>query len=222
MADAETRDDLPLACVSRDPGTAVDGPAPAVVFLHGRGADERDLLPIAQFLPDDLHVLSARAPDRLDPGYTWYELDLSAGDLHDSQPDAEDFRRSLDSVHEFVAAAVERFDLDPARVGLFGFSQGAVTSLSALLERPEAYRWVVALNGYLAGMHEDRVENAESTPVFVGCGERDQVIPAHRAERAADLLREAGADVTFDRYPVGHGTTPDELRDVSDWLDERY
>lgn len=214
--------DLPLVHVSRDPETPVEGRAPAVVFLHGRGADERDLLPIAQFLPDDLHVLSARGPDRLEPGYTWYELDLSEGGLHASQPDAEDFRRSLDSIHEFVAGAVEAYELDPDRIGLFGFSQGAIAALSALLERPGAYRWVVALNGYLAAAHEDRADNAAGKPVFVGCGSRDQLIPAERAERAAERLREAGADVTFEEYPVDHGTTPDELRDVSEWLEGRY
>lgn len=222
MTDAETGDDLPLAYVHREPEAVGQGLSPAVVFLHGRGADEQDLLPIAQFLPEDLHVLSLRGPDRLEPGYTWYELDLSGGNLHTSQPDAEDFRRSLDLVHEFVDRAVETFDLDPDRVGLFGFSQGAITALSALLERPEAYRWVVALNGYLAAAHEDRADAAGDKPVFVGCGERDQVIPASRAEAAADRLREAGADVTLARYPVGHGTTPEELQDVGKWLKEQY
>lgn len=214
-------DDLPLRYVSQPPD-ATEKPAPAVVLLHGRGADEEDLLPLAEFLPDGLYVLSVRAPDRLGPGYTWYDLDLSAGSLHKSQPDAEEFRRSLDLVHEFVAGAVERFDLDPDRVGLLGFSQGAITSISALVERPEAYRWVVALNGYLATSHEDRVDNAEGKPVFVAAGEMDQVIPARRAERAAELLREGGSDVTFRTYRVGHSTSPDEIRDVADWLDGRY
>lgn len=220
--ETESAADLPLAHVSQKPEATVDGPAPAVVFIHGRGADERDLLPIAQFLPEDLHVLSVRGPDRLEPGYTWYELDLSAGGLHQSQPDPEDFRRSLDLIHEFVDAAVERYGLDPDRIGLFGFSQGAIASLSALLERPESYRWVVALNGYLAAAHEEQAPNAADKPVFVGCGTRDQLIPAARAERAAERLREAGAAVTFREYPVAHGTTPDELRDVSEWLDGRY
>lgn len=222
MSDVEPGADLPLVHVSQPPDESLEGPPPVVVFLHGRGADERDLLPIAQFLPDDLHVLSARAPARLDPGYTWYDLDLSAGGLHESQPDPEGFRRSLDLIEEFVDAAVEAYELDPERVGLFGFSQGAIASLSALLERPDAYRWVVALNGYLAEAHEDQVGNAAGTPIFVGCGRRDQMIPAERAERAAERLGEAGADVTFRAYPVDHGTTPEELQDVAEWLDGRY
>ena len=211
---------LPLTHVSRPP-EAGDGPSPAVVVLHGRGTNERDLLPLADELPDELHVLSVRAPDRLQGGYTWYDLDLSEGGLHASQPDPEGFERSLRLVHEFADAAVDEYGLDADRVGLLGFSQGAITSLSALIERPDAYDWAVALNGYLAAAHEDDVDAAAGKPVFVGAGQMDQVIPVERAERAAELLDEAGADVTFQQYPVGHGTTPQEVRDVAAWVDER-
>ena len=99
--------DLPLEHVTIDPRTDIDGPAPAVFVLHGRGANEEDLLPIAQRFPEELLVVSLRAPDRLMSGYTWYELDLSGGGLHESQPDSEGFRRSLDLVTESVEGAIE-------------------------------------------------------------------------------------------------------------------
>lgn len=218
----DTEPELPLVHVSR-PGT-VGSNAPAVVLIHGRGTNERDLLPIGAQFPEELHVLSVRAPQSMGGpnSYTWYDLDLSAGGLHASQPDPEGFRRSLDLVHEFVEAATERYDLDPDRIGLFGFSQGAITSMSALVERPDAYRWVVALNGYLAESHEDGAANAARKPVFIGCGSMDQVIPPERAERAAEMLSEGGADVRFETYGVGHGTAPQELSDVVEWLQSRY
>lgn len=217
-----TESELPLAHVSR-PGT-VESNAPAVVLIHGRGTNERDLLPIGAQLPEELHVLSVRAPQQMDgpDSYTWYDLDLSGGGLHASQPDAEGFRRSLDLVHEFVEAATDAYDLDPERIGLLGFSQGSITSLSALLERPDAYRWVVALNGYLAASHESEAGNAAGKPVFIGCGSMDQVIPPARAEHAAETLEAGGVDVRFETYEVGHGTTPAEITDVIGWTRERY
>lgn len=214
-------DDSPLEHVSKAPENPTDDPAPAVVLIHGRGTNERDLLPIAERLPDELHVLSVRAPDRLQGGYTWYELDLSAGGLHASQPHAEEFRRSLDLVHEFVEWALGEYDLDPDRVGLLGFSQGSITSLAALCERPESYDWVIALNGYLAESHADSAANTAGKPVFIGAGETDQIIPVERAERAAELLEDAGADVRFEVYPVGHGTHPEEIQAVAEWVAER-
>jgi phospholipase/carboxylesterase len=206
--------DLPLEHVHVDPDQPTDGPAPAVFVLHGRGADVHDLLPIARELPDDLHVVSLQAPTPMGPGYTWYELDLSAGGLHQSQPDADDFRRSLDLVDESIDAAVGAYDLDPDAVGLLGFSQGAITSFSLLVEAPARYAWVVGLHGYLAAEHAERDVDLDGVPVFVGVGTSDQVIPASRGEAAATRLRELGADLTVERYQAPHGVSPDELRDL--------
>lgn len=213
--------DLPLEHVyvapddDGDDSPAVRDVTPAIVLLHGRGADEQDLLGLARHFPDDLHVISLRAPDRLHGGYTWYDLDLSAGGLHRSQPDAEDFRRSLELISESIDATVDAYGIDPDRVGLLGFSQGAITSISLLLEDPDRYAWVVALHGYLAESHAElEPDGVAGKPVFVGAGTADEIIPGGRAERAAERLAALGADVTFETYDVGHGIGRVELEDA--------
>lgn len=194
----------------------------AVILIHGRGANEHDLLPLAEQLPDHLHVVSVRAPAPLGPGYTWYDLDLSGGGLHSSQPDPGDFERSLELLGNFVDVAVEEYGLDAAGIGLLGFSQGAILSLGSMIERRGGYSWIVALHGYLAERYDrDALERAEATPVFIGAGSQDQLIPATRAEEAAKRLAEAGVDVTFRTYPVGHGTSKQEVDDVSAWVAAR-
>jgi len=214
--------DLPLEHVHVEPDRPTDGPAPAVFVLHGRGADEQDLLPVAKRLPDGLHVVSLRAPDRLMQGYTWFEMELPDGDIARSQPKPEDFDRCLDLVDESIAAAIECYDLDSDRIGLFGFSQGAITSLSLLCEGPERFAWVVCSHGYLAATHADsEPEGIADTPVFVGSGTADRMIPAKRAERAAERLGEWGCAVEFNRYESAHGIGPDELADLVAWVENR-
>ncbi len=210
--------EIPLEHVHREP----DGDADAALFvLHGRGADEQDLLPVAERLPGDRHVISFRAPDRLRGGYTWYDLDLSAGGLEQSQPDPEGFRHSLDVVAKAIDAAVADFDLDSDSLGLFGFSQGAITSLSLLLETPDRFAWVAAHHGYLAEAHADRTPEAiENTPVFVAGGTADQIIPVQRSEAAADRLRELGADVTFGAFATGHEIGQEELTSLVAFVEE--
>ncbi|TKX55189.1 phospholipase [Halorubrum sp. SP3] len=215
--------DIPLEHVHVAPDEGADDePAPAVFVLHGRGADEEDLLPVAAELPDELHVVSLRAPDPLQGGYTWYELDLSAGGLESSQPDAEDFRRSLDLIAESVEAAVDAYGLDADRIGLLGFSQGAITSLSLLLEDPDRYAWVVALHGYLAESHADLdPDGIEGKPVFVGAGAGDRVIPESRTSAAVDRLEAVDAAVTDGSFPGGHGIGPQELDAVVEFVESR-
>lgn len=202
--------DLPLEYVYR-PATGSVGDDTVVVVLHGRGADETDLLPITDHLPPS-HVLSLRAPDRLMGGYTWYELDMPDGDLHRSQPDPAGFRRSLDLVTEAVTEAVDELDADS--VGLLGFSQGAITSTALLVESPTAYDWVVGLHGYLAASHAERDVDLGGTPVFLGAGRADDIIPEARVAAAADRLGSLGADVVYETYDAGHGVARAELDDV--------
>lgn len=214
--------DLPLEHVTIEPRTEIDGSPPVVFVLHGRGADEQDLLPIAQRLPDELFVVSFRAPNRLMGGYTWYELDLSVGGLHESQPHPTEFRRSLDLAGESIEAAIDAYGLDSDRVGLLGFSQGAISSLSLLLEAPDEYAWVAALHGYLPEVHANvSPDGLDGKPVFVAGGASDQVIPASRAQAAADRLRELGCVVEGGTYDGAHGVGPDELADLVSWVEAR-
>lgn len=213
---------LPLEHAYVPPETDTDGRPPALVVMHGRGADERDLLPLADHLPDALATVSLRGPDRLMGGYTWYEIDTSAGGLHQSQPESEGFRRSLDVVAESIAAAVDGYDLDPDRLGLLGFSQGATMSVSLLLEDPARYAWIASHHGYLAAAHADvEPEGLDGKPVFLGAGTADQVIPERRARAAANRLRELGCAVTYETYRAGHGVGPDELADLVAFVEAR-
>jgi len=207
--------DIPLEFVHVEPEQSTDGPAPAVFVLHGRGANEQDLLPIAEELPEAYHIVSLRAPDRLQGGYTWYDLDLSAGGLHQSQPDPADFERSRELVDASVAAAVDAYDLAADAIGLLGFSQGAITSLSLLLDDPGRYRWVVALHGYLPASHADLApEGLAEKPVFIAAGASDQISPAARSEAAANRFEALGAAVSYTVYDAPHGVAREELSDL--------
>ena len=206
--------ELPLTHVQRPPGGTEEPTtgAPGVVLLHGLGADENDLLPVADGLPDDLRVLSVRAPhESRGGGYAWMA------------PDGDPFARSVDLLAEFAERLPEAYGVDPGRIGLFGFSQGAKAALVALVERPDLFEWAVSLNGFLPWSHEgaDDLARARGKSVFVGVGEDDSVISPEHGERTADLLADAGLDVTFRSYPVSHRVDATEVEDVAEWLRSR-
>jgi len=167
-----------------------------------------------------LHVISLRAPDRLQGGYTWYELDLSGGGLHQSQPHQGDFERSLGLIADSVEAAVDAYGLDSERLGLLGFSQGAITSMSLLLESPTDFQWVVALHGYLPASHRKlNPDGIVDKPVFIAAGSADQIIPAARTEAAAERFEQLGAAVGYNVYETAHGVSREELTDLVAFVD---
>ena len=55
--------------------------APLLVLLHGYGSDENDLFSFADELPNELFILSLRAPHKLQPyGNAWYAINFDAHD----------------------------------------------------------------------------------------------------------------------------------------------
>ena len=205
----------PLEYVHVAPEGDPAGPAPAAFLLHDRGGTETDLLPVAEALPEQYHVVGLRAPEAFVDGHAWYGLDLTAGREYETQPSTADLERSLDRVAETVDAAARAFDFDRSRIGLVGLGQGAVVSLARLLEAPERFAWVCALHGYLPQTHADRrPDGVDDKPVFVAAGTADEAVTPARVERAADALARLGADVTFTTYGAGHRPAPAEIHDA--------
>ena len=84
---------------------------PLLLLLHGVGANERDLLPLAPELDPRLQILSLRAPLTRGPNsYAWFTVAfLPAG--YKIAP--EQLEASRQRVVDFIRAAVERYDADP-------------------------------------------------------------------------------------------------------------
>lgn len=199
------------------PRAPADGRPPALLLLHGRGSDERDLVGLAGALDPQLMIVSARAPMPLGPGYHWYDLHRVG------EPEPEGFRHSLELLDRFVDEIVAGYGIDPARVFLLGFSQGAMMAGALTLIRPERVAGAVLLSGYLplrSGLAIDEA-GVRGRPVFVGHGMSDGVIGIEFGREAHAFLTRIGADVTYREYPIAHQIGDAELRDVAAWLTER-
>src|SRR5205823_4485851 len=123
----------------------IEVPAPAagartLILLHGFGADEHDLLPLARELDPSLRVVSLAAPIALEQGgRAWYRLQEGPqGISFDPREVLEAGNIALEAIEE-----IARGDPDPI---LCGFSQGAGMALSAALERPGLASTVLALS----------------------------------------------------------------------------
>lgn len=209
---------LSLHHVAQPPRVPGSEPHPLLLLLHGYGANELDLLPLADELDGRYFVVSVRAPLSAGPGYAWYPLAQSAaGDLI---PDLATLRISLETLRQFVGALLQTYPIDAKRGFTLGFSQGAVMAGGLLLTAPNIPRGTVMLSGYLPldAVTPAAPDDLRGKAVFVGHGRFDQVIPIAAGRASRDYLEKVGADLTYHEYPIAHFIGPEELADVEAWL----
>ncbi|HEU5423701.1 MAG TPA: alpha/beta hydrolase [Nitrolancea sp.] len=204
----------PLVHLIRPPRQAAEGPRPALLMLHGRGADELDLFGLADALDPRLLVISARAPFPLGPGYHWYEL------VQIGEPDNASFFQSLGLLERFVEDSLQRYQIDPRRLYLLGFSQGAMMAGALTLSHPGWIAGSILLSGYLpldTGLPVDR-EHLAGEPFFVAHGTRDTVVPIQLGRRTEEFLSQVDADLTYREYSIAHQISLEEMEDFGAWL----
>jgi phospholipase/carboxylesterase len=193
-------------------------PLGVLVLLHGRGADEHDLVPLLEAL-DPAHRVEGwlpRGPLALPPGGAhWYAVHRVGS------PDPETFWPTFDTLTEWVDAVPEATGVPYGRIVLGGFSQGAVmasaVALAAGRPRPAG---LLMLSGFLPrveGLDLD-LSAAAGLPVAIGHGTHDPVIDVTFGRDAVERLRDAGADVRSRESPMGHSIDPTWLPELQEWL----
>ena len=185
--------------------------APTLLLLHGTGGDENDLLPLGRMLDERAALLSPRGKV-LENGMPRFFRRLSMGVF-----DEEDLVNRTHELASFVEEAASEYGLDPKRLFAVGFSNGANIAASLLLLHPGLLAGAVLLRA-MTPFELETFPDLSGTPVYLAAGRSDQMIPPESTERLAELLREAGAGVTLDWQPGGHGIGRAEVEAARDWL----
>lgn len=204
-------------------------PQRCLIILHGLGADGSDFEPVCQMLATALadqgpmrFVLPSAPvmPVSINGGYemrAWYDIRPVQG------PEREDpvtMRASMHAVHALIEREVAR-GIPAERIVLMGFSQGCAMALLSGLRFPQRLGGIIGLSGYLpwpeATEAERHASNAQ-TPVFIGHGDADGVVPTLRGQQAYAVLQRLGQPVSWHSYPIDHSVCPDEVDDIAAWL----
>jgi phospholipase/carboxylesterase len=204
-----------------------DNPRATVIVLHGLGADGTDFLSFADELKlsgvGPLRWVFPRAPVipvTINGGAVmraWY--DILGVDLA-RREDAAGLRASFAAVHALLDREVAR-GVPANRIVLAGFSQGCAVTLGAGLRYGQRLAGLAGLSGYLPLADTTDTERAHAnalTPVFLGHGQRDGVVPLARGAAARDDLTQMGMDVQWHDYPMEHSVCLEEVRDLERWL----
>ena len=180
----------------------------ALLVMHGRGADEHDLAPLAEALDPErrLAAFLPRGPLTLPPGGAHWYVVREVG-----FPDPGTFLPTFERLSAWADAALAHVGVPPERAVLAGFSQGAVMAyalaLAAARPRPAG---VLAFSGFVPrvdGFEFDLAGRA-GMPVSIAHGTLDPIIRVEFGRDARERLTGAGLNVLYREDPVGHTITP--------------
>ncbi len=197
--------------------------APLLIMMHGYGSDENDLFSFSSELPEELFIISVRAPYPMHPyGNAWYAInfDEDQGKWNDNEQATE----SRDLIAKFIDEAVDEYPVDKNNVTLLGFSQGTILSYAVALTYPEKVKNIVALSGYINKdiLPEDMDKKDYShLDFYCSHGSVDQVIPVAWARQIATFLNSLHIKHKYSEFPVGHGVAPQNFFEFKDWLSTR-
>lgn len=187
-------------------------PYPLLVFFHGRGGNEEQILRLAPRLSRRNYVcISLRGPIEQGPrrdgtaGYGWGDGE------HDTL------------IEDYMLRAVEQtrrnYHVHSERVYLAGYADGATLAYRLGLTFPEKLAGVISLNGAMPRRGPLlRLPEVRPLRVFIGHGIANAVVPFSLARDDFKLLYTAGLNVKLHTYPTTHRLHPDMLRDVNRWI----
>ena len=184
------------------PGMTVEAPQgnlpatgwPVMIFLHGWGSERSDFDEEAKFVATLGCVgVTLDATEVMGPGaYTWS-------------------RESVEPTHAQIQAALKKIKvkIDPKRVYLQGFSQGAMHAARLMADHPDSYRGVLCNSPGSEQLTPTALKDAANTgPIILTYGEHDFPFVQTNVRKIEALWKDAGRPVRVHDFQGGHAMPP--------------
>ncbi|HSB09796.1 MAG TPA: PHB depolymerase family esterase [Blastocatellia bacterium] len=185
--------------IIESPTKVTRAPLPLVVLFHGAGQSAEWMLGQVRAAADEAGV-AVLAPN---------SRDVSWDAIRDI------FGRDVAFVNQALERVFAAVAVDPARIAVGGFSDGASYALSLGLINGDLFSRVVAFS---PGFVIER-KPFGAPRFFISHGREDPILPIDRCgRRLVRELRERSYDVTFREFDGGHEIPADVARGGMQWV----
>ncbi len=200
-------------------------PDSAVIWLHGLGADGNDFAPIVRQLrlpaSAAIRFIFPHAPSMpvtVNGGFVmpaWYDiLEMQI----DRKIDTAGLLASVKAIDGFVTRELDR-GIAGRRLVIAGFSQGGAVAYHLALSHATPLGGLLAMSTYFATADILTYNPAnKKIPIKIQHGDRDPVVPESLGRSAAARLTGEGYQVSYQSYPMEHSVCPEQIGDISRWL----
>ncbi len=200
-----------------------DTPAPTLIMVHGYQGTEDVTWVFARTLAESWLVAAPRAPLPAGGGFAWNTFDPANGRAHPAS-----FAEGVAHLTHFIAAFARDYPVDPRRLFVLGFSQGAAMTYAYAFqaatarERGEVTPYpptgIVALGGFISSAIPKPYPPLANLPILMVHGTHDETIPVTLAHKNRDELIAVGGAVTYVEEAVGHRVGVNGMRALNEWL----
>jgi phospholipase/carboxylesterase len=198
----------------------------SIIWLHGLGANGHDFEPIVPNLalkegcyPRFIFPHAPSIPISMNMGYVmpaWFDivgLDGGGRSINSHQ-----LLASAMEVHKLIDVEIEK-GIDSESIILVGFSQGGAVNFQAGLTYDKPLAGLLALSSFFPTAAEVIPHPAnQNLPILVCHGTADPVLNITLAEKSLEALEKMGYQPKYLTYPMAHNVCPQQIMDISDWL----
>jgi phospholipase/carboxylesterase len=190
---------------------------PLIVWLHGRGSDERQLRLIMPLVSMRNYV--AVAPR----GLCIENAVEGAKECYGWPHEGDHITRVEQHIFDSIEAASQRFHISKQRVFIGGFDCGGTMAYRIGLSHPQYFAGILSLCGTFPRGRTpfSNLPLARRLPILMSVGRDSQRYPADQVCEDLRLMYTAGMSVTLRQYPCGHELSPQMLTDVDRWVIEQ-
>lgn len=191
--------------------------SPLVFLLHGFGSNEQDLFSFSPHLSQDATIISLRAPIMLyHNSYAWYNIFFSGSVKRYDKEAAKFIRDKLINEMDYF---INKYDCDPNRITLIGFSQGAI--LAHAIAQNSNIKNLIALSGYV-DQELISFKKTNNLSIYISHGKYDEVIPFEESYKTNKLLDDNNIKYEFKEFDQGHGVNSQNLKSFLGWIKDKY
>lgn len=201
--------DRPMAGETRDP-------VPAVVLIHGWKGNEQVMRIFRQAVPPGAAAVFPRAPFPVpDGGYGWIREKIGPAE----ETPAEIMTEGVAALQRLLHDLPTAHHIDPRRIVLVGFSQGAAVANSLVLTGGGPALGVASIAGFTPPRTQSPPTlRLDGMRAWIAHGSRDEWVPLSAARETEGLYRGHGATVTMDVYETGHRLPLQGMQTLRQWL----
>ena len=170
----------------------------AVIFLHGYGANGKDLIGIGdiwkQNLPNTV-FLSPNAPFSCEgnyDAYQWFDLTSIA-----PEKIGEGLEKAGPYLHNYIENVKAKFSLGDEKIFFSTFSQGSMMAMYHLCKRKRNCGGLLAYSGLLFEDKNFDKNVVSKFPIRIYHGKNDEVIPYDNSIKAFKKFKSLGFDVEY-------------------------